>query len=77
VAFLLLFLSSCGAEQHGYKASCGAEQHGYKVSCGAEQHGYKASCGAEQNGYKLLTDANFVRDEAPITANMVKVQITD
>jgi len=29
---------------------------------------------AEQYSYKLLKDANFVCDEAPITATMVKTQ---
>jgi len=32
---------------------------------------------AEQYGYKLLKDANFVYDEAPITATMVKTQFKD
>jgi hypothetical protein len=35
----------------------------------------KVSWGAEKYGYKLLMYANFVCDEAPITATMLKVQI--
>jgi len=32
---------------------------------------------AEQYSYKHLTDANFICDEAPITATMVKAQFKD